>query len=112
MPFAALVGAQALPVQAMAAHAVALGVQSLVCTQATHFPLPSQTLPPLSMQLAPIVALAAPQQPFSQGLVMHWVECAGQLASEVQAWLPVHTGGEPPVLPVLVAPPVPPVMPL
>jgi hypothetical protein len=65
---------------------VALAGQSVSLLQATQLPLPSQTLPPLSVQDVPAAAGVAPQQPAVQLTVTHAVVDAVQSVAAVHAW--------------------------
>jgi hypothetical protein len=90
--------------QAMVAQVVPVGVQSMSFKQATHLPLPSQTLPPLSVHALPEATLVAPQQPMPHVGAMHVVEGGEQSAGILHAAPASQPGIIPPV------PPVPPVL--
>jgi hypothetical protein len=62
-PVAASFVAQALAVHSAALHFVVGIGQSVAALHATHLPLPSHSLPLLSVQSVPALALTVPQQP-------------------------------------------------
>jgi hypothetical protein len=64
---------------------VVCGAQSPATRQATHFPAPSQTLPPSSEQGAPAVASVVAQQPAAQVSTRQAVAWLGQSATMAQA---------------------------
>jgi hypothetical protein len=84
-PIAVFVTTQALPVHATVAHRVPVAVQSSVWTHATHLPLPSQTLPPASEQLAPDVASVGVHAPPEHAGVLHIVPVGWQSVAARQA---------------------------
>ncbi len=73
------------------AQVVVLGGQSVSALHPTQLPFPSQSLPPLSVQVVPRGALAMAQQPSVQAATTHALEDpVVQLAAEVHA---VHVAG-------------------
>jgi hypothetical protein len=84
-------------------------VQSVAAVQATHLPLPSQTLPLLSEHVVPGLLFVVPQHPWPQVFFTHVVVCVAQSPSVWQVVPPSHIGGMPPMPPVPPIPPVPPV---
>ena len=86
------------------AHAVPVGGQSLGVLQATHVPLPSQTLPPLVAQSVPAPRLVTSQHPLLQWFWAQSPWGAGQLLTAAQA---MHEGPPPFTLPVVLPPPTP-----
>jgi hypothetical protein len=75
---------------------------------ATHMPLPSQTVPPLSVHVAPLAAGMVPQQPAAHVATTHLVLGGGQSLGEAQAETPAM---HPPPVPAsaVLMPPLPPV---
>jgi len=116
VPVAALVVPQAWAVasQELILHTVVGVGQSVGARQATQLPLPSQSLPPLSVQATPLVASAVPQQSVVQVGVTHAVVGTGQTVAMVAVVhatpAPPHEGPASPLLVLLVvlllAPPV------
>jgi len=60
------------------AHEVPVEGQSLVVRQATHAPVPLQTLPPLSAHTVPAAVGAATQAPAAQAAMAHEVPVGAQ----------------------------------
>ena len=85
VPSGASIATQALPEHVLAWQTVVEGGQSLGARQETHFPLPSQTLPP-SSHAEPAAALAVPQQPDSH---VARTQCVGRLRHARSGALPV-----------------------
>jgi len=71
VPGVALPVPQVLEVQVLVLHFEACAGQSVGALQATQVPLPSQTEPPLSVQVVVSGALPVPQQPESHVLTLH-----------------------------------------
>jgi hypothetical protein len=118
-PAVASLTPQVLLVQVLVLQTVPWAGQSLVARQATQVPLPSQTVPPLSIHVVPAVALVVPQQPpVSHVSMTHAVVDAAQSAGLVQVMPPSQELEMSPVpllelvamppLPVAVTPPAPP----
>jgi hypothetical protein len=96
VPGAAFTVPHALLVHALVLHVVICVGQSLATRHATQVPLPSQTLPPLSLHALREAAFATSQQPPAQELVTHSVLDVGQSLAVVQAMAPSHPSGVPP----------------
>jgi hypothetical protein len=118
VPAAAFDVPQALLVQVLVWQTIVGAGQSLGARQATQVPLPSQTVPPLSLHLVPAVALVVLQHPpASHASITHAVVDAGQSVGLLQVTPPSQELEMPPVpvlelvamppLPVAVTPPVP-----
>jgi hypothetical protein len=106
---AAFIVPHAFAVHVFLMHAVSCAAQSVAAVQATHLPLPSQTLPLLSVQVVPALLCDVPQQPWPQVFLMQVVVSTGQSPSDWQVVPPSHIGGMPPMPPIPPIPPVPPV---
>ncbi len=113
VPLAALTGVQAPAVQAGVAHVVPVAGHWLAAVHSTHAPLPSQSLPPLSVQRVSAAAFTVSQHPAGQVGVRQTVPSAGQSVEVAQWASPGQVAPVPPV-PVEelldVAPPAPPVL--
>jgi hypothetical protein len=84
VPLVASLVPHLLLVQVSRRHAVLCGAQSVGWAHATHLPLPSQTLPLLSVHVAPAGALLVPQVLLLQVSTTHAVVCPGQSVGWVQ----------------------------
>jgi len=110
VPAAALVVMQALFVQVMLLWQTEVGAgQSLCARQATQKPLPSQSLPPVSLHVVPAGAGAVPQQPATHVGMAQAVLDTAQSAGLVQAMPASHEAGMPPVPLLELATALPPV---
>src|SRR5436190_17797836 len=81
VPWGALGLAQFPPVQVAGWHWLPLGGQSPADKQPTQVPLPSQTVPPPSLQEVPVAAKTSPHVPLLQAATLHWLPVGGQLAA-------------------------------
>jgi hypothetical protein len=98
----------ACAVHVLRTHAVCCCAQSVGMVQATHLPFPSQTLPPLSVQVVPALLFNVPQHPWPHVFLTQVVVCAAQSPSDWHVVPPSHIAGMPPMPPI---PPVPPSVP-
>jgi hypothetical protein len=105
VPAAASTGVQAPPTHETGAHVVlAMPEQSLVWRQATHLPLPSHCVPPLSLQVMPEATLVVPQTPSVQVACWQVVMGCVHSAETMQAThLPLPSQWAPPLLVHLVS---------
>ena len=76
--------------QTLVLHTVFCAAQSPARRHGTHVPLPSQTFPPLSLQVVPAFAFVVPQQPALQTSTTHAVAVAAHCVAVVHAIAPSH----------------------
>jgi hypothetical protein len=94
VPFATFVVPHACaPLHVLTLQTVVCAAQSLACRHATHAPLPSQSLPALSLHAVALAAFCVPQHPPAHVRTMHAVLVAGHVVGTVHVAVPAsHVG--------------------